>query len=266
MTSFPPPLPAPLTLHSIPAPNRPAPKVLDGVGAMIFYFIAQLGLGQVFGWLARLYVGMSTSDPAQIDRAVRQPDVVIVLVVCTLLASCVATYALVRWRWRDWMQVSGPGGIGLVRPSGGFMLAGFVFGTFLPVVGALITNMVAQDHEVTQAVSELADNASMGMRFLMLPVVVLAGPFVEELIFRGALYGTLRARYTAWIPGTISALVFGMVHLPDLSWAWYAVPNLVLIGATCAWLRERSGSLWPSIAAHAVNNALASAAWFVAST
>ena len=98
----------------------------------------------------------------------------------------------------------------------------------------------------------------------LLPVVVLIGPLVEELLFRGALLSVLRTRLGDGWAIAVSAILFGAVHLPDLGWLWYAVPNLVLIGVFCAWLRVRSGSIWPGFVAHAANNALATAGWFMA--
>jgi membrane protease YdiL (CAAX protease family) len=53
------------------------------------------------------------------------------------------------------------------------------------------------------------------------------------------------------------------VHLPDLGFLWYAVPNLALLAAALAWLRLRSGSLWPAVVAHGMNNLLVVVAWFV---
>jgi membrane protease YdiL (CAAX protease family) len=53
-----------------------------------------------------------------------------------------------------------------------------------------------------------------------------------------------------------------VIHLPDLGGVWYAVPNLILVGAFCAWLRVRTRSLWPGFVCHAANNSLATLAWF----
>jgi membrane protease YdiL (CAAX protease family) len=59
-------------------------------------------------------------------------------------------------------------------------------------------------------------------------------------------------------------MAFGLAHLPGLQFQWYALPDLVLLGCVLAWLRLRSGSIWPAILAHGTNNLLAVLAWFVA--
>ena len=51
----------------------------------------------------------------------------------------------------------------------------------------------------------------------------------------------------------IDALAFGLLHLDDP----VAVPPLALLGATLAWLRWRTQSLWPSFVLHFTNNLVA---------
>jgi membrane protease YdiL (CAAX protease family) len=81
-------------------------------------------------------------------------------------------------------------------------------------------------------------------------VVVLLGPFAEELFFRG-----LGVRVLMVFGGIASILVtgiaFGLVH-----GVLGALPPLVLFGVGLAWLRLRSASIWPSYFAHAVYNGL----------
>lgn len=88
---------------------------------------------------------------------------------------------------------------------------------------------------------------------LGLAAIVLAGPLAEELLFRGAVEGELLRRCRR--PGTavaLSALVFGLVHVNPAQ-AAYAFGIGLLLG----WLRWRTGSLVPGLAAHVLNNASA---------
>lgn len=81
-------------------------------------------------------------------------------------------------------------------------------------------------------------------------VTSLVGPFAEELFFRGLGVRVLAA-FGVWTAIAVSAVVFGLVHgLP------VALPTLVLFGAGLAWLRVRSRSVWPSVAAHVGYNGL----------
>ena len=82
--------------------------------------------------------------------------------------------------------------------------------------------------------------------------IIGVGPFFEELIFRGFLYGTLRGRLGPTAAGLASAGVFSLVH-------GYGLVGFLTVfwsGVAFAWVYEKSGSLWPGVAAHAAGNFL----------
>jgi membrane protease YdiL (CAAX protease family) len=92
-------------------------------------------------------------------------------------------------------------------------------------------------------------------------IVIFLAPFVEELLFRGLVFGNLKekSRILAYL---ISCLLFAFLHVwqfalgnQDVTYfllmVQYLVPGLVL-----AWTYEYSGTLWSSIGLHVVVNAL----------
>jgi membrane protease YdiL (CAAX protease family) len=81
-------------------------------------------------------------------------------------------------------------------------------------------------------------------------VTSLLGPFAEELFFRGLGVRVLAA-FGTWAAIALSALIFGLVH-----GLLVALPVLAVFGLGLAWLRLRSRSLWPCIAAHVGYNSL----------
>ncbi|MDH5429885.1 MAG: CPBP family intramembrane metalloprotease [Nitrospirota bacterium] len=82
--------------------------------------------------------------------------------------------------------------------------------------------------------------------------VVLLAPVFEEIIFRGLLYTTLRARCTVPISIMGSALIFALAH----GYGFVAFLTVFWSGLLWAWAYERTGSLIPGICAHAMNNGL----------
>jgi uncharacterized protein len=249
-----PPFPAD-TLPESP-PSRPGPGWVETILILLAYFALQFGLGGGLGLLSQtLARAFPNAVPVEADRLV-------IVVILTLAGAAAITLALVTRRWGPLLRDGGPAGIGFTQPDGWQILFGSVLGIVAPLAGGLLTQLLAGDHEVSQAVSTLADNAHVGLRIALLPVAILVGPLVEEVLFRGALLALLRTRFGDGWAIAASSLVFGIVHLPDLGGLWYAVPNLVLVGAFCAWLRVRSRSIWPAYACHAANNSLATMAWF----
>lgn len=81
-------------------------------------------------------------------------------------------------------------------------------------------------------------------------LVVLVGPFFEELMFRGWLLTGLERSWGTWGAILISSSFFALIHA-DL----WATPALFCLGCIFALVAKRTGSLWGSIALHAMWNA-----------
>ena len=88
--------------------------------------------------------------------------------------------------------------------------------------------------------------------FFTLLAAVIVAPICEEVFFRGYLFGGLLRGMNVWLATLISALLFTLVHGDVGS----AVP-LLIIGLILPVLRWRTGSLWPGIALHTLNNLIA---------
>jgi membrane protease YdiL (CAAX protease family) len=119
------------------------------------------------------------------------------------------------------------------------------------------------DQRVTESLG--ADQGTAGLITAGVVVVGLA-PVAEEFFFRGFLYRALRGRFTIAVAAIIDGLLFGLVHYepcdPDAAKCNAAeglllVPPLGVLGVVFCLVYERTGSLFPVIALHALNNALA---------
>jgi len=83
-------------------------------------------------------------------------------------------------------------------------------------------------------------------------VVIVVAPICEQLFFRGFLFRVLRLRMGFWLAAGIDGVLFGLVHSELV-----LVPVLAVLGASLCWVYERTGSLVPAIAIHALNNTIA---------
>jgi uncharacterized protein len=82
-------------------------------------------------------------------------------------------------------------------------------------------------------------------------VIAGAAPLVEELTFRGLGF-TLLERFGSWMAIVLVGLAFGLAHgLIE------ALPVLVVFGGGLAYLRWRTGSVYPGMLLHATFNAIA---------
>lgn len=83
-------------------------------------------------------------------------------------------------------------------------------------------------------------------------VVVLVGPFVEELVYRGLGYSALRAHLGAGAAVVLSAVAFASAHGLVVG-----LPILLVFGVSVALLRRSSESVYPGVVLHALFNAAA---------
>jgi membrane protease YdiL (CAAX protease family) len=83
-------------------------------------------------------------------------------------------------------------------------------------------------------------------------VAMVVAPVCEEIFFRGYLLPGLARVMPPWTAVVTTALVFALAHVDPGSF----VP-LVVIGLALGVLRWRTGSLWPGIALHVLNNTVA---------
>ncbi|WP_233841351.1 CPBP family intramembrane glutamic endopeptidase [Dyella sp. 2HG41-7] len=256
-----------------PPPLPKAPGVLQALGLVALYFLLQLVAGVLVGFIAGLLEklhnpGLSHADISKhVMDAFQQPDNNAMLVVIGLPLIALAMFWLVRRMWPTLWSRATPPGFGLTAPvSARWYITALIVGLVTPPLGALMTQLLANGHEVSQNVEELSRHASSQLRLPLALVAVTIGPMIEELMFRGVLLSALMRRLSMWASIAICALLFSAVHLGGLNFQWYALPNLTLLAALLCWLRLKSGSLWPAILAHGMYNLFALVALFSTAT
>jgi membrane protease YdiL (CAAX protease family) len=82
-------------------------------------------------------------------------------------------------------------------------------------------------------------------------IIAGVGPFVEELLYRGALFTGLRSGTNAASAAVTTGLLFTLVHLEPRWWL-----SIFLMSACIGYLRAQSGSLWPGVLLHGAFNGM----------
>lgn len=119
------------------------------------------------------------------------------------------------------------------------------------VLGRIIEPLNLSSHWTEWFDSDLVWASSWVLTVTLMEYVLFA-PIFEELAFRGLLFGILRRRYRWGPAAVISAGIFAIAH-------GYGLVGFVSVfwsGLLWAWIYEKTGSLVPSMAAHAINNLL----------
>jgi uncharacterized protein len=93
--------------------------------------------------------------------------------------------------------------------------------------------------------------------------VCAIAPMAEEIFFRGFFFGSLRRLHVPfgarelgpWIAAVVTGILFGLAHF-DSAQPEFLIP-LGFLGFVLCLVRWRTGSLYPGMAFHSANNALA---------
>jgi membrane protease YdiL (CAAX protease family) len=138
----------------------------------------------------------------------------------------------------------------------GFRVAGWrpiVLGTLVALVVSIAATQIGVEPEGIKQAMDVAREPAMFTASLLLMGVL--APLVEEMVFRGLLYGWLAGLWGTTAAWLVSSLCFAAAHV-ELAHVLLVLP----LGLWLGWLRRSTDSLWPSLVAHMVNNGLAVAA------
>ena len=164
-----------------------------------------------------------------------------------LLPALVAT-AGSNLRARAWL--------GLRRPPGAAIALGALVGgaSYLVAVAVLLLVQWIVPHAWVEVFdpTRIFDGPAWE-RVLVAAVAVAVAPPCEEIAFRGYVQSALRLRRGPAPAIAGAAALFAAMHLDPIRF-----PALFVLGVVFGWLTWRAGSIWPSVAAHATNNAITS--------
>jgi membrane protease YdiL (CAAX protease family) len=117
------------------------------------------------------------------------------------------------------------------------------------VLSVAVSQVGLQPEGMKQVFEIVRDLGQLAESLLLLAVLA---PLVEELVFRGLLYGWLAGRWGKNVGWIVSSLAFAAAHTEPAH-----IVLVLPLGLLFGWLRQRTDSLLPSLAAHIANNSLA---------
>ncbi len=261
--------PSPPPLLPSSSTSERLPGLWMALGLIVLYFALQMAASLLFAVVIGFFESVSHAGGKDVRGAVealmQQPAMQSIMVMVSLGVAAVCVFLLVRQKWPQLCFQAQPPGFGFSLPQrqSYFALAVLV-GLAAPVLGGLLTQWFAQGHSVTQDIQQLGGRTPLSLRIPLVLLVISLGPVVEELLFRGVLLSALLRRWRVIPSVLITSVLFALAHLSGLQFQWFALPQLMLLALLLAWLRLRSGSIWPAVVAHGTNNLLAVAVWFVA--
>lgn len=167
----------------------------------------------------------------------------------TVIVAVVVAVALRRAR-RAQGRTPWPAGPALALGGKGWLVA-----TAITIPATLVWVAILSAFDNAPQVQDLVERAvrADAPRAFLVALGVLGivvAPVTEELLFRGAMFGSMRTRLGSRVGAVLSSLIFAAVHQSLTA----LVPLFVLALVLC-WVYERSGSLVAPIVVHMLNNA-----------
>lgn len=169
-------------------------------------------------------------------------------------AQAVLLFVLVRavavqWRGLTWPE------LGLDVFDRRAMPLGILMGVLAVVLSSIVFGIMQSGQEEPLQNPQVnflrSVGTGTGAAFILIFLATTVVPFVEELAYRGLVYGWLRQRFDIWPSVIVSSLFFAVMH---------DVPLLILpitvVGIILALLYERYQSIWPCVIAHGTFNGI----------
>lgn len=151
------------------------------------------------------------------------------------------------WKWSDFGWNAVP-----IRNYFTTVLKLYVLAWLINLTYAIVLYNYGLTPPETDVYAKLLGQATW---FTLILNLVLAGalaPIVEEMLFRGVIFGSLQAHFGKWTAAAISAIIFSLLHFQVYGFFPRFVLGLVLVYAY-----DKYKSLYPAVALHALNNIVA---------
>lgn len=142
---------------------------------------------------------------------------------------------------------------------------GLYFASYLAVIIVATQLLPGLDTDQEQQIGfgQVRTNIELLLAFISL---VILPPIWEEIVFRGFLFSSLRAKYRFRYVALLTSLLFAAVHLQfgsDAPLLWVAAIDTFVLSCFLCVVREKTGSLWPAILLHGIKNLVAFAILFL---
>jgi len=203
------------------------------------------------GMIALIYAGVDITDYIYLSRPPHIVEGHVAALVGLIIVGGTITPVLIMVAFRParlltWGQLSRP-----EDPGGlvGRVLLGLAGALALQIGWSSVGPQVAEEWQVVKhLVYAMVGGGAIAPMVWLAVAVGVVGPFAEELLYRGLIFGLFRTRMGFMAAALLSATIFGISH-----GLHNALPTAVL-GFFFAYQVERDKTLLGAIALHVIHN------------
>ncbi len=237
-------------------PAKPQLRAGRAFALFALFLIIQTLTGFFIGGLSAVIAGLQGAnlrDPHVLAQ-VSQQAVIFATLVGFLLAGIIVLYLSIRWFPQEIQEGTMNGAaweIGTPQP----LLLGFGVGLLIAisylVLAPLMSTPPAEDS--MGPFSKMATTPGL-QQIVALVIALILAPPVEELLFRGVMFGGICRSFGPVWAATLTTVLFVASHIIEAIHFWPALLFIALMALAALWLRLFTRTIGPSIALHFAYN------------
>lgn len=241
-------------------PDHPHWGAATGIGVWVASVAAIIVIPiiAVIAWYifqkARQVPVPSLSSKDEMLEWLKSPNLLLVQVLSTIVAHAV-TIAVC------WAAVTRLGR----RPfweSLGWSWAGRSFWYWVVFSACVIVALLIIDQGLVKVLPQSEENSfaellksSQSVRVAIAALATFTAPLVEETVYRGVLFASVRRQLGLTATVVVITLLFAGVHVLQYWGAWVSVAGLTMLSLVLTVVRARTKSILPCVLIHTLNNA-----------
>ncbi|MGB5686300.1 MAG: CPBP family intramembrane glutamic endopeptidase [Candidatus Electrothrix sp.] len=209
-------------------------------------------VGFTLGIVAALQ-GANVQDP-QVLAQVSQQATTLATISGFFLTSITVLYLATRWFPQEIHDGNMTGAAWRIGPPK-FMVLGLGVGALIAVSYLFLSPLMSTppDENTMGPFAKMATTPGLQQMLALFIALILAPP-VEELLFRGVMFGGFCRSFGATWAAILTTSLFVASHLTEAIHFWPAFLFIMLMALAALWLRLQTKAIGPSIALHLAYN------------
>ncbi|MBS9335323.1 CPBP family intramembrane metalloprotease [Fructobacillus sp. M1-13] len=161
-------------------------------------------------------------------------------------------------KWPTWIEIG--------QIIGVYVIAMAVIIIWNTAQNVFFEKWASSTTENQAAIDQLMNAGGWYSNVVLSLVIVLLGPILEELLFRGLFFRYFKWEKAPYVTVLLSGLFFGLYHLGSYTWvSLLDLPPYLILGVALAYVYQKTDKLSSSMLLHIVHNGWVQAAslWMI---